>query len=277
MNDARLPYQAGTCKFLHGYMQANVVFCGDTNDLIDLHWRLDVVTWKPTLHDTANHERTTPWCICTELGCLAATLLDINRTLLGREGQHAFGHPKAFSSTQVCACFTSNMAPSSTLKLLLQGVGKQCASCADVRLAGSSILPLLLARVMHQNRALPSYGAHASYETQSVSQQTQFPGTEERGTVLPRFLDTFSDQYEPSTAKMSNLLRQMQREVHAILAAGGEKAVARHRARGKMLPRERIHRLLDEGSPFLELSPLAGKGLYGGLYSRPSPLFKQKN
>eukprot|EP00877_Chromochloris_zofingiensis_P008652 jgi/Chrzof1/403/Cz01g14170.t1 len=61
---------------------------------------------------------------------------------------------------------------------------------------------------------------------------------------------------------MSNLLRQMQREVHAILAAGGEKAVARHRARGKMLPRERIHRLLDEGSPFLELSPLAGKGLY---------------
>ena len=47
------------------------------------------------------------------------------------------------------------------------------------------------------------------------------------------------------------------------MAAGGPKAEARHRARNKMLPRERIAALLDPGSPFLELSQLAGKGLYG--------------
>ncbi|NPC97157.1 acyl-CoA carboxylase subunit beta [Nocardioides sp. zg-DK7169] len=44
------------------------------------------------------------------------------------------------------------------------------------------------------------------------------------------------------------------------VAGGGEKYVARHRARGRMLPRERVELLLDEGSAFLELSPLAGWG-----------------
>ena len=46
-------------------------------------------------------------------------------------------------------------------------------------------------------------------------------------------------------------------------AGGGAVAVARHRARGKWLPRERIDAVLDPGSPFLELSPLAGHGMYG--------------
>ncbi|RYI99698.1 MAG: acyl-CoA carboxylase subunit beta, partial [Actinomycetales bacterium] len=41
---------------------------------------------------------------------------------------------------------------------------------------------------------------------------------------------------------------------------GGQKYVDRHHARGKLLPRERIELLIDEGSAFLELSPLAGWG-----------------
>ncbi|GAA4669201.1 acyl-CoA carboxylase subunit beta [Nocardioides nanhaiensis] len=44
------------------------------------------------------------------------------------------------------------------------------------------------------------------------------------------------------------------------VAGGGEKSVARHHGRGKLLPRERIELLVDEGSAFLELSPLAGWG-----------------
>ncbi|GFR40987.1 hypothetical protein Agub_g1652 [Astrephomene gubernaculifera] len=62
---------------------------------------------------------------------------------------------------------------------------------------------------------------------------------------------------------MSALLRQMGDIHEAIRAGGGAAAIERHRSRGKMLPRERIDALLDEGSPFLELSPLAGRGLYG--------------
>ncbi|MCD4533246.1 acyl-CoA carboxylase subunit beta [Nocardioides sp. cx-169] len=44
------------------------------------------------------------------------------------------------------------------------------------------------------------------------------------------------------------------------VAGGGEKSVARHHGRGKLMPRERIELLVDEGSAFLELSPLAGWG-----------------
>ncbi len=47
-------------------------------------------------------------------------------------------------------------------------------------------------------------------------------------------------------------------------AGGGERSVARFRARGKLLPRERLELLLDPGTPFLELSPLAAYGMYGG-------------
>ena len=48
---------------------------------------------------------------------------------------------------------------------------------------------------------------------------------------------------------------------HAVaVAGGGEKYVERHHARGKLMPRERIELLIDPGSAFLELSPLAGWG-----------------
>ena len=45
-------------------------------------------------------------------------------------------------------------------------------------------------------------------------------------------------------------------------AAGRERARDRHIARGKLLPRDRVDALLDPGSPFLELSPLAADGMY---------------
>ncbi len=50
----------------------------------------------------------------------------------------------------------------------------------------------------------------------------------------------------------------------AALAGGGEKALARHTARGKLPPRERVERLLDPGSPFLEIGLFAAHGLYNG-------------
>ncbi|KIY93107.1 putative methylcrotonoyl-CoA carboxylase betachain, partial [Monoraphidium neglectum] len=63
---------------------------------------------------------------------------------------------------------------------------------------------------------------------------------------------------------MGKLLAAMRAEVEKVHAGGGGEAVRRHRARGKLLPRERIDALLDEGSPFLELSPLAGDAGGGG-------------
>ncbi|MFT3873814.1 MAG: acyl-CoA carboxylase subunit beta [Nocardioides sp.] len=59
---------------------------------------------------------------------------------------------------------------------------------------------------------------------------------------------------------MEEKLAELAAEQAKAVAGGGEKYVARHHARGKLLPRERIELLVDEGSAFLELSPLAGWG-----------------
>ncbi|MDF2734807.1 MAG: Propionyl-CoA carboxylase [Chloroflexota bacterium] len=57
-------------------------------------------------------------------------------------------------------------------------------------------------------------------------------------------------------------LRERQEAVAGRGAGGDERSIERHRERGKLPVRERIDRLLDPGSPFLELSPLAATGLY---------------
>jgi acyl-CoA carboxylase subunit beta len=78
--------------------------------------------------------------------------------------------------------------------------------------------------------------------------------------VLPTHVDPAS----PSFVRNREGLLARLAEIDALLAraraGGGEKYVARHRARGKLLPRERIERLLDRDAPFLELSPLAANG-----------------
>ena len=61
---------------------------------------------------------------------------------------------------------------------------------------------------------------------------------------------------------MSALARDLRDQVHKIKQGGGERARERHLARGKLLPRERVRRLLDPGAPFLELSQLAAHGMY---------------
>jgi len=59
---------------------------------------------------------------------------------------------------------------------------------------------------------------------------------------------------------MLEKLADLEAEHAKAVAGGGEKYVDRHHERGKLLPRERIELLIDEGSAFLELSPLAGWG-----------------
>ncbi|MFD0315177.1 carboxyl transferase domain-containing protein [Streptomyces flavalbus] len=60
------------------------------------------------------------------------------------------------------------------------------------------------------------------------------------------------------------LVEELRGKLAAARLGGGEKARARHTARGKLLPRERVDTLLDPGSPFLELAPLAADGMYDG-------------
>src|SRR4051812_7815592 len=83
------------------------------------------------------------------------------------------------------------------------------------------------------------------------------------GSPVTRFrstLDAASAQFVENREAMLDALTALDAEHAKALAGGGEKAVARHRTRGKLLPRERIELLLDSGSPLLELSPLAAWG-----------------
>ncbi|QFG26483.1 acyl-CoA carboxylase subunit beta [Actinomadura sp. WMMB 499] len=73
-------------------------------------------------------------------------------------------------------------------------------------------------------------------------------------------LDPRGPEYRERRSAMLGKLAELDAEHAKALAGGGEKYVARHRGRGKLLARERIELLLDRDSPFLELSPLAAWG-----------------
>ncbi|KAH0445999.1 hypothetical protein IEQ34_025166 [Dendrobium chrysotoxum] len=77
-------------------------------------------------------------------------------------------------------------------------------------------------------------------------------------SVLPNNVDTSSDAFKDNRTAMTALVEEYD-SLHARIALGGpEKARQRHLSRGKMLARDRVGALLDAGSPFLELSTLAG-------------------
>ncbi len=82
-------------------------------------------------------------------------------------------------------------------------------------------------------------------------------------TVLKTSIDTRSGEFAANSYAMRAVVGDLRAQVEAVRQGGGEKARARHLARGKMPPRERVRALLDPGSPFLELSQLAASGLYG--------------
>ncbi len=79
-------------------------------------------------------------------------------------------------------------------------------------------------------------------------------------TALRTALDGTSADYAANRAAMLAKLDEIAAEQAKAIAGGGPKYTDRHRARGKLLARERIELLLDPGSPFLELSPLAAWG-----------------
>jgi acetyl-CoA carboxylase carboxyltransferase component len=79
-------------------------------------------------------------------------------------------------------------------------------------------------------------------------------------TALRSVLDEGSVTYQANRDAMLAKLAEIAAEQAKAIAGGGPKYTDRHRARGKLLARERIELLLDPGSPFLELSPLAAWG-----------------
>jgi 3-methylcrotonyl-CoA carboxylase beta subunit len=82
--------------------------------------------------------------------------------------------------------------------------------------------------------------------------------------VLETRLNARSAEFQANAELMRSLVADLQAQVAKAAAGGGEQARARHTARGKLLPRDRVQMLLDPGTPFLELAPLAAHGMYNG-------------
>ncbi|KAI9832148.1 MAG: Methylcrotonoyl-CoA carboxylase beta chain, mitochondrial [Sarea resinae] len=83
-------------------------------------------------------------------------------------------------------------------------------------------------------------------------------------SILPTAVDVSSAEFQENARQMGELKDDLSK-LHARIAQGGsQKARDKHLSRGKMLPRDRISALIDPGTSFLELSPLAAHELYPG-------------
>ncbi len=81
-------------------------------------------------------------------------------------------------------------------------------------------------------------------------------------TVLHSSANPGSEEFQANLRANQALIDDLRAQLDRVSMGGGERARERHVSRGKLLPRERVDRLLDPGSPFLELSPMAAHGLY---------------
>src|SRR5687768_5569029 len=81
-------------------------------------------------------------------------------------------------------------------------------------------------------------------------------------TKLDSLINKNSPTFKTNLERMTQLVAELRQRIAQARDGGGAKYVQRHREQGKLPVRERIARLVDPGSPFLELSPLAGYNLY---------------
>ena len=82
--------------------------------------------------------------------------------------------------------------------------------------------------------------------------------------VLPSAVQTEAEAFRANAAHNRTLAERLRADVAVAGLGGSEASRERHVGRGKLLPRERVERLLDPASPFLEIGQLAANGLYGG-------------
>ena len=81
--------------------------------------------------------------------------------------------------------------------------------------------------------------------------------------VIETAIDLRSPEARTNADAMADLVQHLRETAELVRAGGGEAARARHLARGKLLPRDRVRALVDPASPFLEIGQLAAHGLYG--------------
>ncbi len=81
-------------------------------------------------------------------------------------------------------------------------------------------------------------------------------------SVIQSKISPNSDEFKVNAKALGSALDQIKVAAEQAMAGGGEKAIERHKSKGKILPRERVSRLLDPGSPFLEVGLFAAHDMY---------------
>ncbi|KAK0723808.1 carboxyl transferase domain-containing protein [Apiosordaria backusii] len=108
---------------------------------------------------------------------------------------------------------------------------------------------------------LPTTPTNVSRSSRTVATFTT-PHQSSSISVLPTTVDPSSDEYVENTKLMSSAISRLESLTRKAHQGGPPKAREKHLARKKMLPRDRVTALIDPGTTFLELSPLAGHELY---------------
>ncbi len=79
---------------------------------------------------------------------------------------------------------------------------------------------------------------------------------------ISSLIDPSSKEFQDNAEFHRGLTNELKKKIEIVRMGGGEEAVKKHKARKKLTPRERIEKILDQGSPFLELSTLAAQDVY---------------
>lgn len=106
--------------------------------------------------------------------------------------------------------------------------------------------------------SLPSLRANCSLRS---TRRSYF--SDNLGCQIGSAVDKNDEGYKDNANRMQALVDKLRARIDKVVEGGGEKAIQRHTARGKLVARDRINALVDPGSSFLELSQLAGYKLYG--------------
>lgn len=132
--------------------------------------------------------------------------------------------------------------------LLSRQLGRQCARSRSLRprTRNSPIVP-----------GLP--GSAATRRTVATFNAPHHAGAI---SVIKSNVDTSSDEFKENERLMGEAMARLDELTRKVQQGGSAKAREKHIARKKMLPRDRVTALIDPGTTFLELSPLAGHELY---------------
>ncbi|KAL2689600.1 Methylcrotonoyl-CoA carboxylase beta chain, mitochondrial [[Neocosmospora] mangrovei] len=122
-------------------------------------------------------------------------------------------------------------------------------------------LPRSSRQALRLGRQFSRQQSHVSSQKRAVANLTP-PHQANAISRLQSVIDPSSDEFKENEKQMSEVMNRMQELTRKIQQGGSEKARQKHLARKKMLPRDRVTALIDPGTTFLELSPMAGYELY---------------